>query len=129
MKTGLFHHKTTMGSCPDLATAECEISALVEETKDAVLLSGILHELHQSQLQPIPTYNDNQSSIHLGSTYSGNHRRVRYMLPKLNWLIEKVKSTFIKLIYLSTDKLPVDLGTKIHTGISHRRREQQVMGH
>ena len=101
----------------------------MEETKAGVLLTGILNELRQQQIKPLPTYNDNQSSTQLGSAYNGNHKKVRYMPPKVNWLMEKVKTYAIKLTYLSTDKLPLDLGTKIHTDSAHRLREAAVMGY
>lgn len=42
-------------------------------------------------MEPTPVYNDNQSSIALATQFSENHKRVRYMLPRIDRLIEKVK--------------------------------------
>ena len=64
------------------------------------------------QLSPTPLYNDNKSTITLATKYSGNHKRVRYMLPRINWLIEKGKEQLFRLLYLRSEDLPPDLGTK-----------------
>jgi hypothetical protein len=38
------------------------------------------------------------------------------MLPKITWLMEKVRESVIHLAYMHTGKLPPDLGTKSMTG-------------
>jgi hypothetical protein len=38
------------------------------------------------------------------------------MLPKITWLMEKVRESIIHLAYMHTGKLPPDLGTKSMTG-------------
>jgi len=77
-----------------------------------MLFNGILDEMHLPQLEPTPVYNNNKSTITLPTEFSGNHKRVRYMLPRINWLIEKVKEQVFRLLYLNTNELPADLGTK-----------------
>ena len=54
--------------------------------------------------------------------------RVRYMMPRLHWMIEKVNQQHIKLIYKNTQELPADLGTKLHQPGDHRRKSIRVMG-
>ena len=76
----------------------------------------ILDELHLTQLEPTPVYNDNKSTITLATQFSGNHKRVKYMLPRVSWLIEKVKEHVFRLLCLNTADLPADLGTKGLTG-------------
>jgi hypothetical protein len=65
-----------------------EVAAVV---KDVILLRGISVDLHQEQIVPTPVYNNNQSAITLSTMYSGAHKRVRYMLTRINWLMEKTK--------------------------------------
>ena len=115
-KITLFSVKTMMAPNVDLATAEGEIGALVEVTKDTIFYRGCLAGMHLPQINPTPTYNDNQPSVLLATKYSGNHKRVRCMLPKIHWLMEKSNELFARFLYLSTDTLPVDLGTKTHIG-------------
>ena len=42
--------------------------------------------------------------------------------------MEKTKKQVVKFLHLITDKLPVDLGTKLHTGVVFRKKEAAVMG-
>ena len=50
------------------------------------------------------------------------------MMPKLNWMLEKVNELHIKLIYMNTDQLPADLGTKAHPPIGQNKKSLRVMG-
>ena len=126
--TGMFWFKSWMAPTAALASTEGEASVIVEAVKDAILLNGCLTEMHQTQLKPIPIYNDNQSAITLATCYSGNHRRVRYMLPKINWLMDKSKEGIYELLYMSTKLLPPDFGTKRHGGISFEEGSNRTMG-
>ena len=93
----------------DLSTCECEAVALVELTKDGIFFSGILKELHLPQLGAIPLYNDNESTW-------------------VNRLMKKSKEQVVKFLHLSTEQLPADLGTKLHTGSAFKMREAAIMG-
>lgn len=126
--SGMFYLKSWMAPTVDLSSCEGEIGTVVELCKDTVFYRGILAELHQVQVEPTPLYNDNKSSLTLATKYSGKHRRVRYMLPKIQWLMEKSKEMIFKLLYLHTSKLPPDLGTKNHTGITFRNKADVVLG-
>ena len=100
----------------------------VEAAKDLIFIKGILNELHQFQLQLTPLYNDNKSTLTLATRYSGKHKRVRYMLPRINWLIEKVKEHVIRMLYLKTSELPADLGTKCLTGTPFQHHRDGILG-
>lgn len=102
-----------------------EVAAVV---KDVILLRGISVDLHQEQIEPTPVYNDNQSAITLSTMYSGAHKRVRYMLTRINWLMEKTKEKVYELLYLSSPELPADFGTKLHTGEKRQKGQNVVMG-
>ena len=96
--------------------------------KDVILLSGISVDLHQEQIEPTPVYIDNQSAITLTTMYSGAHKRVRYMLTRINWLMEKTKEKVYELLYLSSPELPADFSTKLHTGEKRQKGQDVVMG-
>ena len=126
--TGMFYFKSWMAPTVDLSSCEGECGTIVEAVKDSILLQGCLEEMHQHQLAPTPVYNDNQSSITLATQYSGKHKRVRYMLPRINWLMEKTKQGIYNLQYLHTKELPADFGTKRMGGASFTEGRVRAMG-
>jgi hypothetical protein len=127
-QTGMFYFKSYMAPTVDLATAEGEAGALIECAKDAIFYRGFLNELHLQQIHPTPLYGDNDSTIILATEYGNKHRRVRYMLPKIMWLMEQTKTQVLKLLRLGTKELPPDVGTKIGGGIEFQRKMDRVMG-
>ena len=128
LRTGMFYFKSWMAATTDLNTSEGEMGPVIEAVKDTMFFNGILDEMHLPQLEPTPVYNDNKSTITLATKFSGNHKRVRYMLPRINWLIEKVKEQVFRLLYLNTNELPADLGTKGLTGLPFQQHRDGVLG-
>ena len=127
-KTGMFYFKSFMAPTVDLATAKGETGALIELAKDAIFYRGVLKEIHLEQVKPTPLYGDNDSTIILSTEYSNKHRRVRYMLPKIMWLMEQTKSQVLKMLRLGTSELPPDVGTKIAGGAEFQQKMNRVMG-
>jgi hypothetical protein len=84
----MFYFRSIRPTTVDLCATEAEMSATVEATKTALQLQGILLELNQTSIQAVELYNDNQPNIPLSTQPTGHSRRVRYMLPKLNWMID-----------------------------------------
>ena len=127
-RTGMFYFRTINPSTVDLCPAEAEMGATVETTKTALMLNGILKELQQTLAGPVDIYNDNIPNILLSTKFAGQSQRVRYMMPRLHWMIEKVNQQHIKLIYKNAQELPADLGTKLHQPGDHRKKSIRVMG-
>jgi hypothetical protein len=127
-QTGMFYFKSYMAPTVDLTTAEGEAGALIECAKDAIFYRGVLQELHLQQVQPTPLYGDNDSTILLSTEYSNKHRRVRYMPPKIMWLMEQTKSHVLKMLRLGTTELPPNVGTKIGGGTEFNMKMKRVMG-
>lgn len=126
--TGMFFFKSFMAPTLDLSSCQGETSTVVELTKDTIFYRGVLKELHQEQVQPTELYCDNNSTIMLATQYSGSHKRIRYMLPKINWLLEQTKAQVCKLIRLRTEELPPDVGTKNGRGSLFMDKRNRVMG-
>ena len=126
--TGMFYYKSWMAPTVDLSSTEGEAGVIVEGAKDIIFYRGLLDEMHQTQILPTPLYNDNKSTLTLATRYSGKHKRVRYMLPRINWLMEKSKEQIFKLLYLSSELLPADMGTKRHGGKLFQQKRDAVMG-
>jgi hypothetical protein len=126
--TGQFYSKVSTAGSTALSSTDTELTAIVEATKTAILFRGILAEMHLEQFRPTTIFNDNKSAIMLGTAYSGSHKRVRYILPKITWLMEMVKSEVVNLGYMHTNKLPPDLGTKSLSGKSFIPKRDAVLG-
>jgi hypothetical protein len=126
--TGLFYTKGFTSSTVQLSSTEAEHTCIVECVKSLVLFRGVLHELHLQQMSPTVVFNDNQSAITLGNDYSGNFNRVRHFVPKVYWLLEKVKEGVVRLEYLHTKRLPPDLVTKPLTGEDFRVKRMLLLG-
>ena len=126
--TGMFFFRSFMAPSMDLSSCEGETSTCVELAKDTIFYRGVLKELHQEQLQPTELYCDNDATIMLATRYSGSHKRVRYMLPKINWLMEQTTAQVCKLLRLGTQDLPPDVGTKNGRGAQFMNKRDKVMG-
>ena len=126
--TGMFYLKTFMAPTVDLSSCEGEIGAAIELTKDSIFFRGLLAELHQEQMNPTPLYGDNDSTQTLAMSFNGNHKRVRYMLPKIHFLMEQVKTAVVTFLRMGTKELPADTGTKHGTGTEWRYKKGSVMG-
>ena len=92
------------------------------------MFRGVLSELHRDQLYPTEVYNDNKSNILLGNEYSGNFSRIRYFIPKVHWLLAKVKEGVAKLEYLNTRCLPPDMETKTLSGSDFEKKRMLRLG-
>ena len=110
--TGKFSSTSKKQSLVCLSSTEAELYAAVEATKDIIFLRNILEELGYAQLQPTTLYVDNQSMITLASKYSGNAKRVKHFLVRLNFMIEQVANQVIHLEHIATQEHPADACTK-----------------
>ena len=84
----------------------------MEATKDIIYLRNILAELGYPQIQPTTLYVDNLSMITLASKYSGNAKRVKHFLVRINFMIEQVANQIVHLEYIATQEHPADACTK-----------------
>ena len=100
----------------------------MECAKDVVYYRGVMAELHLDQVEPTPLYNDNKSAITLATRYSGQNKRVRYMMTKINWLMEKTREQVYNLVYMASDTLPSDFGTKRLQPSAFQSLRTKVMG-
>ena len=63
-------------------------------------------------MKPTPLFVDNKSLIVLAQQFSGNHKRVRHFLARINYMIEQVELQTVKLVHLSGTQLKADTLTK-----------------
>ena len=110
--TGKFSTTSKKQSVVCLSSTEAELYAAVEATKDIVFLRAILEELGYPQLIPTTLYVDNLSMITLASKFSGNAKRVKHFLFRINYMIEHVANEVVHLEYIHTLEHPADACTK-----------------
>jgi histone deacetylase 1/2 len=126
--SGMFYSKSRFATTTALSSTDAEHHAITECVKTVILFRGVLEELRLPQLRPTPVFNDNNSAITLGNQFSGNYSNIRYIMPRINWLIEQVKSGVCKMFHLGTEVLPADMETKILRNKDFKLKRDLRMG-
>ena len=111
-ESGLFYSRSRKQSNITLSSTEAELYAAVEAAKDILWFRDILAEIGLPQEAPTVLYVDNASLITLASAFSGNHKRVKHFLVRLNFLIEQVDNGTLLFAKVHTGKNVVDGLTK-----------------
>jgi len=71
-----------------------------------------MDEIGFPQPQPKMLFADNNSMLTLAKNYSGNHKRIRHSVTKLNFLIQKVEDVIIDIVHLAGTEMPANVFTK-----------------
>lgn len=112
----------TLGSAPILgrsfkikavtrSTSESELYVLEEASTYAGWLKLLLSELAVDAEEPIPTYQDNKSTMII-AMQGGNFKRTKHLLVRESYVKERVDAGDIVLLYLATEDMPPDMLTK-----------------
>ena len=109
---GMFYFRSFKQSNVSLSSTESEINAAVEATKEIIWLRALLQELGFPQFAPTVLYADNKSMITLCTEYSGNHKRVKHYLNRINFMLEQVKTGVVHIEYLPSEDHKADGLTK-----------------
>ena len=92
-------------------TAEAEFNFVVEVSKEAIHLSGILKDLGTFYKLPLNIFVNNQACIAL-SKHSMHHGKTKHFAIKLHFVRELVENQKLELSYLTTENMPADILTK-----------------
>jgi hypothetical protein len=98
-----------------LSSAEAELMAIVEVTKEIAWMSILLTELNYKINQPSTIFIDNQSAINMSQNIS-EHDRSKHIRIKYNYIKEEIDNNEIKLKWISTEKQLADIFTKALQG-------------
>ena len=109
---GMFYSKSFKQDNTTLSSTESENAAAVEAAKEIIWFRSLLNELGFSQLEPTIVFADNSSMITLAQDFSGNHKRVKHYLRRINFLIELIKTNVIHFTHVATEKNIADILTK-----------------
>jgi hypothetical protein len=108
----MFYYRTFKQPNVTLSSTECENAAAVEAAKEIIWFRGLLNELGFPQLEPTVMFADNASMIALATDYSGNHKRVKHYLTRINFMIEQVKEHVINIKFVQSEYNIADILTK-----------------
>jgi hypothetical protein len=110
--SAMFFSRTTKQTNVTLSSTEAENAAAVEATKEALWFRQLLLDLGFAQLEPTVMFSDSASMITLASAYSGNHKRVKHYMTRVNFMIEQVQKGHIQLKHVSGTENVSDMLTK-----------------
>ncbi len=87
---GMFYCASRKGLKVSLESCEAEKDGAVEATKEIIFFRGLMGEIGFPQMEPTLVYAENSSMITLATDFSGNHKRVKHDITRINFLIQQV---------------------------------------
>jgi hypothetical protein len=126
--SGFFFARSAKQKLVTLSSTESETYSATETAKDVVYFRNVLTELGFPTSKPTSIKVDNQSLIALATKFSGNHKRVRHFLSRINYLIEQVDGKIITLDYVDTKLNTADQLTKPLAEPAFLLARQRLMG-
>jgi hypothetical protein len=126
--SGMFYSKSFKQSIVTLSTMESENYAAVEATKEILWFRSLLKELGFPQVKPTQVFADNASMITIAEDFSGNHKKVKHFLTRINFLIENVKNQIITFTHVPSSDNVADILTKPLGPIDFLRLRPKLLG-
>jgi len=120
----MFFTKSFVCSTINLQSADTEANVILESLKVGIFIRAVLADLHFPQLHSTLIYNDNEPTKSLCTKYSRNYKRMRYMLPKITFLLKQ----YCELIHMDTNDLVADIATKALTEIPFFKKQRLQLG-
>ena len=65
--------------------------------------------------------------IAIATQYSGNHKRIRHFMSKVNFLIQKVEDSMVNLVHLAGVDMPADILTKPLVTATHQQHTTRML--
>lgn len=124
----MFYCKSSKQSIVTLSSTEAEIVAGVECVKEVIWLRNQLAQLGFPQLQPTVIFADNSSMITLASDFSGNHKRVKHYLNRINFLMEQVRARIVEFKKVPGPENTSDMFTKPLGPVDFLHHRLNVLG-
>ena len=123
----MFYSQSKVQPTVPLSTAESETAAAVTATCDIIWFRNTLEELGFPQAAPTTLFSDNASMIAMATRYSGNHKRIRHFMTKVNFLIQHVEDSLIDIVHLAGEDMPADILTKPLAPGPHAKHTARIM--
>lgn len=110
--SAMFFSRTMKQTNVTLSSTEAENAAAVEATKEALWFRQLLSDLGFAQLEPTVMFSDSASMITLAAAFSGNHKKTKHYITRINFMIEQVQKGHIQLKHVSGTENVSDMLTK-----------------
>jgi hypothetical protein len=107
---------------------EAENAAAVEAVKEIMWFRLLLDQLGFPQQQPTIVFADNASMIAVAEDFSGNHKKVKHYLTRINFLIEQVKNKVISFQHVPSCDNTADILTKPLAPADFLRLRPRLLG-
>ena len=98
-----------------MATLSSTESELLAATEVMIWARAMLETLGYPQLDPTPLYQDNQASIHMNMQGGGSFKRSKHLMARHMFGTQYIGEGVVLPVYLHTDKIIVDMLTKVHS--------------
>ena len=109
------------------STTEAEVISVLEASKEAIHLSGILEHFGIFCKLPLKIFVDNQACIAL-SKNSMHHGITKHFAIKLHFVRELVEKQTLELSYLTTENMPAVILTKLLGITKHSHFRTYLLG-
>jgi hypothetical protein len=124
----MFYCASRKGLKVSLESCEAETDGAVEATKEIIFFRGLMGEIGFPQMEPTLVYADNSSMITLATDFSGNHKRVKHYITRINFLIEQVRERVITFTHVGTKDNVADILTKPLGPVDFLRLRPRLLG-
>jgi hypothetical protein len=111
-----------------LSSTESEYSTAVEAAKEIMWFRQMLKDLGFPQIEPTLIVTNNASLITLANDYSGNHKRDKHYLTRINFIIEQVRLGYVTFEHVPTTINIADIITKSLGPINFVRLQPHLLG-
>jgi hypothetical protein len=110
------------------SSTESEVVEQCEVTKEIIYLREFLQGLGIKVDEPTVLFCDNKSAITLGTTFSGNKKRVKHFLKQVHFLLDNVRRSVIKMEWLQGSDMAADALSKPLSPRDHARHKRALLG-
>ncbi len=97
-------------------------------TQEIIYFRQLLLELGFPQEEPSIIYADNASMITLATDFSGNHKRVKHYITRINFLIEQVRDRVVSFTHVGTKDNVADILIKPLCPMDFLRLRPRLLG-
>jgi hypothetical protein len=112
-----------------LSSTESELLAATEVMTYIIWARAMLQALGYPQEDPTPLYQDNQASIHMNMQGGGSFKRSKHLMARHMFVTQYIGEGIVQPVYLHTDKIIVDMLTKVHSraALERNRTDARIL--
>ena len=109
-----------------LSSTESELLAATEVVTYIIWAREILIILKHPQPDPTELFQDNKASIQMNEQGSGTFKRSKHLQARHMFVTQYIGEGIVKPVYRHTDRIIVDMLTKVHPRASLERNRQDA---